>query len=180
MRRFVPLVLTAFAVPAVVLALAMPAYAKGGPPPGKGNHAQGGTHGNGGTHPNGPPAKPVMANCSTLGGTTTAPTLSGCTPMNATGGAGTLTFTGGMTLSGDATVAWIGTGTTTFHYSASLPQSSGNKCASGSTEAIIHGAITSNVTAGGSPGVKGAVHAKVCESSTGGLQLLPGSGDFRL
>jgi hypothetical protein len=178
MRRSVPLVLTALSVPAVVLALAMPAYAKGGPPPGKG-----GPHAQGGTHPNGPPANPVMANCSTLGGTTTAPTLSGCLPMNATGGVGVLTFTGGLTLSGDGMVAWTGTGTTSFHYSASLPQSNGNKCtkvAKGDTEAIIHGAVSGNVTQGGSPGVKGAVHAKVCESTTGGLSLLPGSGPFKI
>ena len=103
--------------------------------------------------------------------------------MSATGGAGVLTVTGGLTWSGSGMVSWTGTGTTSFHYSASVPQSQGNKCtkvAAGDTEAIIHGAVSGNVTAGGSPGVKGAVHAKVCESSTGGLSLLPGSGPFKI
>ena len=84
-----------------------------------------------------------------------------------------------MSLSGSATVTWNGTGTTTFKYSASLPQSSGNKCAkvaAGDIEAIIHGSVQPP----GNGGVKGAVHAKTCVATDGSLSLLPGSGPFKI
>src|SRR5579863_6223045 len=114
MRRSVPiLILSAVAVPAWVMASAVPAFAKG--------------------HGQGPPAgKSVSVACTTLGGNTSgtpAPSLGNCNQSAATGGSGTGTFTGGLSLSGNATITWANGGTTTIHYSVSLPQSAGNKCA---------------------------------------------------
>ena len=124
--------------------------------------------------------KPVKVTCTTLAGTdTTTATLTGCSQAGTTGGSGT--FPGSVfatsATSGDATVTWTGTGSTSFHYTTSLPQS--GKCGTGGTEAILHGAVSGN-----SPstftGVKGAVHAKVCIDSLGNLSLLNGSGPFKI
>jgi hypothetical protein len=168
MRRSVSvLIVSAVAVPAMLAALALPAFAKGrghGPPTGK----------------------PVNVACTSLTGNasgTPSPSLGGCNQSAATGGSGTGTFTGGLTLSGKATVTWANGGTTAIHYSVSLPQSTGNKCAkvaAGDVEAIVHGAVSGGTPASGSPAVKGAVHAKACVATDGTLSLLPGSGPFRI
>ena len=130
----------------------------------------------------GPGPKPAKATCSSLGGNTgSTANLSGCLPTSATGGSGT--FPGSVfathATSGTAMVTWNGTGTTSFHYTTSIPQSRGDKCAKGSTEAILHGAVSGN-TPIGNAGVKGALHAKVCIDSSGNLSLLSGSGPFRI
>ena len=156
------LVLTGLAVPVLVAGLVIPsAYAKG------------------------PGPKPVKVSCTTLSGNVsgvpTPPTISGCTPTSATGGTGTFSgFVGG---SGTLTVTWNGTGTTTASYSSTEPASKGNKCAkvgAGDIEAILHGSVTGNSPAGGSPGVKAALHAKVCVDPSFNLSLLPGSGPFKI
>ena len=132
----------------------------------------------------GPGAKPVRVACASLGGSTSSTAnLSTCTPTSATGGSGS--FPGSVfathATSGDATVTWSGTGTTSFHFTTSIPQGRGDKCAKGSTEAILHGAVSGNSPSGGSPGVKGAVHAKVCiDDSSGNLSLLAMSGPFKI
>ena len=130
----------------------------------------------------GPGPKPVKVTCTTLGGNTASTAnLSSCSQMSTTGGSGSFPGTVFAThaTSGNATVTWTGTGSTSFHYTTSIPQSRGNKCGTGNTEAILHGAVSGN-----SPstftGVKGAVHAKVCIDSSGNLSLLKGSGPFKI
>lgn len=157
------LILSTLAVPALVAGLVIPsvAYAKG--------------HG-----PKTP--KPVSVTCTTLGGNdsgTPPPALGLCNQPSTTGGSGMIAFTGGLSTSGSATVTWASAGKTTINYSASLPQSKGNKCAkvaTGDIEAIIHGSVQPP----GSGGVKGAVHAKICVATDGSLSLLPGSGPFKI
>ena len=124
--------------------------------------------------------KPVKVSCTVLSGNfltnVPPPTISTCNQPAATGGSGT--FSGFTGTSGTITVTWSGgLGTTSAHYSATIPQSKGNKCAkinSALTEAILHGAVSGNAPAGGSPGVKGALSAKICVNlTTGDLSLLP-------
>jgi hypothetical protein len=155
MRRSVPFVISGLAATSLVLALAGPASAAKGP-------------------------KPVKVTCTSLSGNfltmTPPPTISNCNQPATTGGSGT--FTGFTGTSGTITVTWSGgLGTTSAHYSATIPQSKGNKCAkinSALTEAIVHGAVSGNAPAGGSPGVKGALSAKICVNlTTGDLRLLP-------
>jgi hypothetical protein len=125
--------------------------------------------------------KPVTVACTSLTGNSSgspSPALGVCSQPTVTGGSGTIAFTGGMSVRGSATVTWTGTSTTKFNYSASLPQSSGNKCAkvaAGDIEAIIHGSVQPP----GNGGVKGAVRAKICVATDGTLSLL-GSGSFNL
>jgi hypothetical protein len=137
--------------------------------------------------PKGP--KPVKVTCTTVSGNVsgvpTPPTISGCTPTSATGGMGTFSgFVGG---SGNLVVTWNGgaEGTTSAAYSSTEPSptSKGNKCAkvaAGDIEAILHGSVTGNSPAGGSPGVKAALHAKICVDTNFNLSLLPGSGPFKI
>jgi hypothetical protein len=110
---------------------------------------------------------------------TNPPTISGCNMPNVTGGFGTFAA-GGLGLSGNATVTWNGTGTTTFSYSTTAPN--GDKCPMDSTspgnrqtEEILHGAVRSNTETNPATdgGVKAAVTAKVCVTSTLDLSLLP-------
>jgi hypothetical protein len=150
------LVLSTLAVPALVAGLMIPsvAYAKGPKAP-----------------------KPVKVTCTSLGGNpitnTPPPNVGGCNQPAATGGSGTFSgFTGGT---GTITVTWNGTGTTKARYSSTEPASKGNKCPTGSTEVILHGAVApGGVPVSPSPGVKGALHTKLCLSSTGDLSLLHG------
>jgi len=130
----------------------------------------------------GPGPKPVKVACTSLAGNTSSTAdLSSCAPMTTTGGSGS--FPGNVfathATSGDATVTWTATGSTSFHYTTSIPQSRGNKCGKGNTEAILHGSVTGN-TPSTFTGVKGAVHAKVCIDSSGNLSLLKGSGPFKI
>jgi len=68
-----------------------------------------------------------------------------------------------LTTSGTATVAWNGTGTTTFAYVISHPASQHRRCPPGDTEATLRGSVVaSRPGVSGTAGVKGAVHAKVC------------------
>ena len=124
--------------------------------------------------------KPVTVICQgpgalsgNISGTPT-PALSGCDQPTATGGSGT--FTGFAGASGTLTITWSGTGTTTASYSSTLPSSKGNKCATGSTEVILHGRITGNTPTSPSTdgGVKGGVHTKLCFDAAGNLSLLAG------
>lgn len=161
------LAMSALVVPVLVVAMAVPAFAN--------------------RHGHGPPTgKPVNVQCTSLSGNssgTPPPSLGSCNQSAATGGSGTGTFTGGLSLSGNATITWSNGGTTSIHYSVSLPQSTGNKCAkvaSGDVEGIVHGAVSGGTPATGSPAVKGAVHAKICVATDGSLSLLPGSGPFRV
>ena len=147
--------LSGLAVPALVAGLVIPsvAYAKG------------------------PGPKPVKVTCTTLSGNVsnvpTPPTISGCNMPTATGGSGT--FSGFTGQSGSLTITWNGTGSTTANYSATIPQSKGNKCPTGQTEAILHGSVTGNTPTGtGNAGVKGSLRAKVCLDSGGNLSLLQG------
>jgi hypothetical protein len=125
----------------------------------------------------GPGPKPVKVVCTTLSGNIanvpTPPTISGCSMPTATGGSGT--FSGFTGQTGTLTITWNGTGTTSAAYSATIPQSNGNKCPAGQTEAILHGSVTGNSPTGtGNAGVKGALHSKICLDSGGNLSLLHG------
>ena len=150
------LLLSALTVPALVAGLALPsvAFAKGPPT-----------------------AKPVKVTCTSLAGNAITdvppPNVGGCNQPAATGGSGT--FSGFTGTSGTLTVTWNGTGTTKAHYSSSTPQSTGNKCPTGQTEVILHGAVSpGGVPVSPSPGVKGALHTKLCLDSAGNLSLLHG------
>src|SRR5579863_7793768 len=154
-RSFRLLLIPTLAVPVLVAALVpSAAYAKG---------------------PKGP--KPVKVACTSLSGSITGtptPTISGCSMPGATGGSGT--FSGFTGQSGNLTITWNGTGTTTAAYSSTVPASKGDKCATGSTEVILHGSITGNTPASPSTdgGVKGGVHTKLCFDAAGNLSLLTG------
>ena len=159
MRRSRLFVLATLAVPALVAGLVLPsaAYAKGPKTP-----------------------KPVRVTCTHLSGNVaTTINISGCNEPIATGGSGT--FPGGsLGTSGNATVTWNGTGTTTFSYTSTIPTKS--HCPADSTnpghqqtEAILHGVVRSNTETSPSTdgGVKAAVTAKICVTSTLDLSLLP-------
>jgi len=155
-RSFGHALIPALVIPIVVAAVVVPgsAYARG--------------HG----------AKQVKVACATLGGNylTGIPTIGGCNQPAATGGLGT--FPGSsLGPSGSITVTWTGTGTTTFLYSSTVPDSKGNKCPTGLTEVILHGSVAGNSPIGtGNAGVKGAVHAKICVDLSGGsLRMLTGT-----
>lgn len=91
---------------------------------------------------------------------------------------------GSGTLRGKVQVVGANGAMTYFNGARSTnPQNERNTCtavAAGDNETIDRGHIIQNVPAGGSPGVRGAVHAKVCEDTAGNLSLLPGSGPFKI
>jgi hypothetical protein len=156
------LILTGLAVPVLVAGLVVPnAYAKGPKT-----------------------QKPVRVTCTMLSGNaaspTNPPTLSKCNEPAVTGGSGQFLAAGGLGISGNATVTWNGTGTTTFSYSTTAPK--GDKCPMDSTspgnrqtEEILHGVVRSNTETNPATdgGVKAAVTAKICVTSALDLTLLP-------
>ena len=156
-RPFRLMLIPTLAVPALLAATLLPgsAYAKG------------------------PGPKPVKVVCTTLSGNfitnTPPPTIGACTQPTATGGSGT--FAGFTGQSGTLTITWNGTGTTSAAYSATIPQSKGNKCPAPLTEAILHGSVSGNTPIGtGNAGVKGALHSKICVDLSGDA----GNGDLSL
>jgi hypothetical protein len=110
-----------------------------------------------------------------VSGTPTFPTIGGCNQTAVTGGSGT--FSGFTGASGHITITWATNGTTTAAYSSTAPK--GNKCPIDSTvpggttkqtEIILHGSVQPP----GNGGVKGALHTKLCLTSTFDLSLLAG------
>jgi hypothetical protein len=128
--------------------------------------------------------RPVKVACATLSGnaasTSNPPTISSCNHPNITGGLGTFP-PGGLDASGTTTVSWQSGRSTTFQYTTTVPQRRGDRCGADptspgnkETEVILHGSVQPP----GSGGVKGAVRAKFCLTSTGDISLL--SGQFVL
>ena len=128
--------------------------------------------------------KPVKIACTALSGNAASsanpPTISGCNHSNVTGGSGVFPA-GGLGASGATTVSWQSGGSTSIQYSSTVPQSKGDKCGpdptspgNKETEVILHGSVQPP----GSGGVKGAVRARICLTSTLDMSLL--SGQFKL
>jgi hypothetical protein len=101
-------------------------------------------------------------------------TLSSCSQLSTTGGSGT--FAGSLlSKSGSGTIAWEGTGTTTFVYVSAHPASQKRKCPEGDTETTLRGSIIGNTPIGPrNVGVKGALHAKLCIDPQLDVSLLAG------
>ena len=179
MRRLSRLaILLTLVVPLSVVMLVSPSGAQGPPGP-QGPSGTPGPHG-----PHG--FKPVKIACTTLSGNAASssnpPTISGCNHQNVTGGAGTFPAGSiGASPAGNTTVSWQSGGATTIQYASTVPQAQGDKCGpdptspgNQQTEVILHGSVQPP----GNGGVKGAVHAKICLTSTGDMSLL--SGPFKL
>ncbi len=129
-------------------------------------------------------ARPVKVECATLSGNAASssnpPTISDCNHPNVTGGVGFFP-PGGLDASGNTTVTWRSGGSTTIEYTSTVPQSKGDRCGadptspgSKETEVILHGSVQPP----GSGGVKGAVRAKICLTSTFDMRLLSGRFDL--
>jgi hypothetical protein len=132
----------------------------------------------------------VTVKCTALSGNFVAPlpetfTISGCSQTQATGGSGTMSCPEFHGFCPPAVITWsdrLGTTTIQFDQNQIDPGARNNKCPNANdTEEIWKGRGTRSSPAGGSPGVKGSVSAKVCVEPTapGGtayvFSLLPGS-----
>lgn len=127
----------------------------------------------------GPPgAKVSCTTVSGIGEIDIPLAIGGCSKTQASGGSGTISFINGF--DDTVTVTWSGgLGTTTFQPSVHGLVAKRDKCARSDpneAEFVLHGADLTSSPAGGSPGVKGTVSARICVNNTTQVEsLLPGS-----